>query len=233
MAVGLARRLSKLGICSRSEATRRISEGRVFADRKLVTDPEFPTQDHTEILMDGVVVTRADSLYLMLNKPRGLITTASDEHARGTVYDCLRDLNLPWVAPVGRLDKASEGLLLLSNDPQWAARITDPVHAILKRYHVQIDQLASEALIERLCIGAQGDGEDLRARGASIVRSGQRNTWLEIELDEGRNRHIRRLLEHFGIGVLRLIRISIGSLELGDLAKGETRHLSASESAQF
>ncbi len=183
--------------------------------------------------MDGVPVSRAEPLYFMLNKPRGLVTTAADEHQRGTIYDCLQALNLPWIAPVGRLDKASEGLLLLSNDPQWAARITDPRHAILKRYHVQIDRPASDALMDRLVAGVLDEGENLRAVEARAVRTGQRNSWIEITLDEGRNRHIRRLLQHFDVRVLRLIRISIGTLNLGELAKGNLRTLNSDEVAQF
>ncbi len=231
MAVGIARRLSKLGICARSEAARRVLAGRVRVDGQLVLDPETPTHERSRIEVDGIAVAREAPVCLMLNKPRGLVTTASDEHGRETVYDCLRGLDLPWVAPVGRLDRASEGLLLLSNDPEWAARITEPRHALLKRYHVQIDRLADADLLSALHGGVVERGERLGAVSVELLRSGQRNAWLEIVLDEGRNRQIRRLLEAFGIRTLRLVRVAIGELELGDLAKGQVRALTAHEVA--
>lgn len=233
MAFGIARRLSKLGICSRSEAARRVITGRVRVDGRVVLDPEAPTTENTRIEIDGASVAREAPVYLMLNKPRGLVTTASDERGRGTVYDCLRELGLPWVAPVGRLDQASEGLLLLSNDPDWAARITEPSHAILKRYHVQIDRLVDDELLMALRRGIDDRGERLSATAITLLRSGQRNAWLEIVLDEGRNRQIRRLLDAFGIRTLRLLRVAIGVLELGELAKGQVRALTSEEVASF
>ena len=156
------------------------------------------------------------------------MTTASDEKGRKTIYSLL-ETGVPWVGPVGRLDKASEGLLLLTNDSEWAARITDPASHLDKVYHVQIDRLADDDLIAKIKIGCAVDGDYLRAREVSLVRSGGRNSWLEITLDEGKNRHIRRLLESLGVHVLRLIRISIGPLELGDLKKGAVRPLTAKE----
>jgi 23S rRNA pseudouridine2605 synthase len=233
VAVGIARRLSKLGICSRSEAARRVLAGRVRVDGRVVLDPETPTIEQSRIEIDGAAVAREAPVYLMLNKPRGLVTTASDERGRGTVYDCLRELDLPWVAPVGRLDQASEGLLLLSNDPEWAARITEPRHAIFKRYHVQIDRLVDAALLNSMRAGIDARGESLSVAAATLLRSGQRNAWLEIVLDEGRNRQIRRLLEAFGIRTLRLVRVAIGGLELGELAKGQVRALTSDEVASF
>jgi 23S rRNA pseudouridine2605 synthase len=164
----------------------------------------------------------------MLNKPRGLVTSAADEQGRDTVYRCL-DVDLPWVGPVGRLDKASEGLLLMSNDPVWAAAITDPETGPDKTYHVQVDGQPDDAALQRLVDGGLVDGERLRAVSATRLRAGTRNTWLCIELDEGRNRQIRRLLAAQGLGVLRLVRVAIGPLELGDLGKGRWRHLTAAE----
>lgn len=124
---GLARVLSKRGICSRTEAARWIAQGRVSVDGRIVRDPEFPIAgEQPRIAVDGRILDTTERVYLMLNKPRGLVTTASDERQRDTIYRCLEGAGLPWVAPVGRLDKASEGLLLLCNDPEWAARITVP-----------------------------------------------------------------------------------------------------------
>lgn len=230
--IGLARVLSKRGLCSRSQAALWIAEGRVTVDGRVVRDPEFAISgDLQRIVVAGLESDENEHLYLMLNKPRGLVTTASDEHGRDTVYRCFDGADLPWVAPVGRLDKASEGLLLFSNDPEWAAHITHPDSGPHKTYHVQVDRIPDAALLERLTLGVAIDGERLSAKSVTLLRHGEKNAWLEIILDEGRNRQIRRLLAAFDMGVLRLIRIAIGDLPLGTLAKGQWRVLSQEEIA--
>ncbi len=229
---GLARVLSKQGLCSRTEAARWIADGRVSVDGRIVRDPEFPiVRDRHRVVVDGRELDQAPRVYLMLNKPRGLVTTVQDERGRDTVYRCFDGAGLPWLAPVGRLDKASEGLLLFSNDPAWAARITDPATGPDKTYHVQIDVIPDETRLRELEQGVVVEGERLRARSARLLRAGERNAWLEIVLDEGRNRQIRRLLEAFDIGVLRLVRVAIGSLVLGELGKGQWRALDVDELA--
>ncbi|UNK49209.1 rRNA pseudouridine synthase [Lysobacter sp. S4-A87] len=229
---GLARVLSKQGLCSRSEAARWIQSGRVAVDGRVIRDPEFPiVQGRHRIVVDGRDLDQVPRIHLMLNKPRGLVTTTQDERGRDTVYRCFDGSSLPWLAPVGRLDKASEGLLLFSNDPAWAAHITDPETGPDKTYHVQIDTLPDAALLAALVAGVDEEGEWLSASSVNLLRSGERNAWLEIVLDEGRNRQIRRLLAAFGIGVLRLVRVGIGSLSLGDLGKGQWRELSGAEVA--
>jgi 23S rRNA pseudouridine2605 synthase len=192
-------------------------------------DPETPVQlDRDRIDVDGSRVEPCSRIYLIINKPRGIVTTASDEKGRDSVY-ALLDPNLPWVGPVGRLDKASEGLLLLTNDSEWAARISDPESHLDKTYHVQVRARPEEIPISTLRNGMVHAGESLRAKSACILRSGEKNTWLEIVLDEGRNRQIRRLFEAIGIEVIRLIRVTIGPLALGPLPKGAYRQLSPSE----
>ena len=166
----------------------------------------------------------------MLNKPRGLVTTTQDEKGRSTVYDCLRGNELPWVAPVGRLDKASEGLLLFTNDTPWAVKVMDPEAHLDKIYHVQIDCLAGEDLLEKMTVGIRAvEGDFLQVKRVRRLHQGKRNSWLEVVLDEGRNRHIRRLLSSLGLNVLRLVRVAIGPLELGNLPKGKVRHLTEAE----
>jgi len=167
----------------------------------------------------------------MMNKPRGLVTTASDEKGRETVYAVLAKAgeSLPWLAPVGRLDKASEGLLLLTNDSEWGARIATPDTHLEKIYHVQIGTLADQKLVEALVHGVREGGEFLRAMRARLLRSGEKNCWLEVTLDEGKNRQIRRMLAVLGIEVLRLVRVGIGPLQLGELAKGSFRVLKKEE----
>ncbi|WP_184406874.1 pseudouridine synthase [Xanthomonas sp. 3075] len=233
---GLARVLSKLGVCSRTEAARWIADGRVSVAARVVRDPEFPirSDQHEAIAVDGQPLAGPARVYLMLNKPRGVVTTVRDEQGRDTVYRCFDGAGLPWIAPVGRLDKASEGLLLFSNDPQWAAAVTDPATGPDKTYHVQIDCRPSAAQLAQLQAGVvdpdpEGGGMLLRAKHVGVLREGERNAWLEIVLDEGRNRQIRRLLAGLDIGVLRLVRVAIGALAMGELGKGAWRMLGPAE----
>ena len=238
--LGLARTLSKLGYCSRSKAVELIRTGRVIVNGKAIRNPEIIVSgERDKIAVDGKAVEPGKKIYLMLNKPRGVVTTASDEKGRETIYGLLNsgfqaanltEEGLPWVAPVGRLDKASEGLLLLTNDSAWGARIAAPETHLHKTYHVQIASIADERFIQNLASGVKTkDGSVLRAKQARQLRAGQKNCWLEIVLDEGKNRQIRRMMEGLGVEVLRLIRVAIGPLQLGDLAKGQHRRLTLEE----
>lgn len=227
---GLARVISKLGIASRTQAARWIAEGRVSVDGRIECDPERPTDGARErIALDGEVLAARHFQYLAMNKPRGHVTTASDERGRDTVYALLADAGLPWLAPVGRLDKASEGLLLFTNDSTWAARITSPDTHVHKTYHVQVDCLPDAALLARMEQGVDDAGERLAVMSARELRRGDKHAWLEIVLDEGRNRQIRRILSLLGVGVLRLVRVAVGDVALGHLAKGAWRFLEPAE----
>jgi 23S rRNA pseudouridine2605 synthase len=228
---GLARAISKLGCCSRSRAAELIAAGRVRLNGAVRRNAEAPVllgQDKIEV--DGREIRAAEKSYWMLNKPRGVVTTASDEKGRPTVYEYVGEGG-GWLAPVGRLDKASEGLLLLTNDSEWATRVLDPGGHVAKTYHVQISALADETLLQGLRRGVREGTDFLRVERVRELRRGERNSWLEIVLREGKNRQIRRMLEALGVEVLRLVRVAIGALELGDLAKGESRKLSAAEKA--
>jgi 23S rRNA pseudouridine2605 synthase len=227
---GIARVISKLGLASRTQAAEWVRAGRVRVNGRVVRDAEHPVRQGVDrIDIDGETPTPAKRVALMLNKPRGLVTTAKDEQGRDTVYRCFEGAALPWIAPIGRLDKASEGLLLFSNDPEWAAGITDPGSGPPKTYHVQIGQIPAPGLLAQLERGTQVQGEWLAVLSARTLRTGKKNAWLEIVLDEGRNRHIRRLLESADVAVLRLVRVAVGPLSLGKLAKGEWRMLTPSE----
>lgn len=231
---GLGRVLSKRGVCSRTQAAQWICDGRVTVAGKVICDPDYALAiDSDTIAIDGQPLAAAAALHVMLNKPRGLVTTASDEQGRDTVYRCFEGAALGWIAPVGRLDKASEGLLLFSNDPQWAARITDPLTGPDKTYHVQVGAIPDAALLSGLVDGVDDADGRLRAKSARLLREGSKNAWLEIVLDEGRNRQIRRLLGAFDIAVLRLVRVAIGGLALGELGKGQWRILAADEVAML
>ncbi len=226
---GLARVLARRGVCSRSEAERWIAAGRVGVEGRTVRDAERRTRADARITVDGREVTAIAPCYLALNKPRGLITSAADEHDRATVYQLLADADLPWLAPVGRLDRASEGLLLMSNDSAWAAALTDPLRHLGKIYRVQVRGVPDAAALAAMHAGVVDRGEHLAVKAATLLRSGGRTAWLEIVLDEGRNRHLRRLLAALGFEVLRLIRVAIGPLALGELGKGRWRELGAAE----
>lgn len=229
---GLARVLSKRGLCSRSEAERWIRDGRVRLDGRMVRDPEHPVDLQRAVIeVDGAETAVVVPRHLMLNKPRGLVTTLSDEQGRDTVYRCFDGAELGFIAPVGRLDKASEGLLLFTNDPQWAAHVTSPDSGPDKTYHVQVDRIPDASMLASMQAGVDCGGEALRAKSVVLLRAGEKNAWLEIVLDEGRNRQIRRLLAAFDIGVLRLLRVAIGTLQLGALPKGQWRELTAVEVA--
>lgn len=232
--IGLARALSKLGYSSRSRAAKLIRAGRVSLNGKIKRDPETPvSEEQNQIAVDGKPIEPQQKIYLMMNKPRGVITTASDEKGRTTVYSILggdTDQDKTWLAPVGRLDKASEGLLLLTNDSEWASLVTAPASHFDKTYHVQIGTLADDGFLQVLVRGVRtNDGEVLRAKKATVLRTGEKHCWLEIILDEGKNRQIRRMIETIGVEVLRLVRVAIGPLQLGELGKGEHRPLTTEE----
>ena len=228
--VGLARALSKLGYCSRSHASELIRTGRVLLNGVAQRNPEAPVRlGKDRIEVDRQAIGAEAKIYLMLNKPAGLVTTASDEKGRETVYSCLKP-GLPFVSAVGRLDKASEGLLLLTNDTEWAARVAAPESHLDKTYHVQIGAVADAALGATIVKGVRlAKGELLRAKRVEILRRGEKNTWLTVVLDEGKNRQIRRIFEALGIEVLRLVRVAIGPLVLGDLPKRVYRELTVEE----
>lgn len=230
--VSLARALSKLGLCSRTEAARLIAAGRVQVDGRVARDAALRVDPaRSRIRVDEAAVRPAAKGYWMMNKPRGVVTTRSDPEGRPTVHDRMRELGLPWAGAVGRLDRASEGLLLLSNDGRWADALLDPRRAVVKTYHVQVEGRIAADGLERLQAGVTAGGETLRAHAARLLRAGPRNCWLEIELDEGRNRQIRRMLDALGFATLRLVRVAIGPLTLGALGKNEVRALTSAEVA--
>jgi 23S rRNA pseudouridine2605 synthase len=226
---GLARALSKLGFCSRSEAVALIRTGKVKLNGEVRRDAETPVRLGKDLIeIDGKGVRAAEKEYWMVNKPRGIVTTADDEKGRATVYSLLPG-RITWMGPVGRLDMASEGLLLLSNDTAWSARIAAPEGHVAKTYHVQIGAVADSWLLAQLETGVVESGELLKAKNVKLLRSGVKNSWIEVVLEEGKNRQIRRMLDACRVKVLRLIRIAIGPVELGNLAKGKARELTQGE----
>ena len=234
---GVARVISKRGYCSRSQAEKLVREGHVILRGKPVRDPESPAYENDEILVDGKPVTASDLVYFAMNKPRGIVTTASDEKGRKTVMDLFREeyakmfpgKPMPHIAPVGRLDAASEGLLLFTNDTKWADDIlTDASH--LKIYRVQVKGKPSAADLSQMEKGFNvaprvfGEKEEfMHAERAVLHSDGEKNCWLEITLSEGKNREIRRMLAHLGYEVLRLMRIQFDKFKLEDLKPGKIK----------
>ena len=232
---GVARVISKRGYCSRSQAEKLVREGHVILRGKPVRDPESPAYENDEILIDGSPVTVSEFVYFAMNKPRGIVTTASDEKGRKTVMDLFREefakiypgKAMPHIAPVGRLDAASEGLLLFTNDTAWADRVlTDATH--LKIYRVQVKGKPTAAELSQMESGFSvpprvfGESEEfMHAERAILHSEGDKNCWLEITLSEGKNREIRRMLAHLGYEVMRLMRIQFDNFTLDDLKPGE------------
>lgn len=231
--VSVPRALSKLGYCSRAQGQRLVEAGKVRVNGTIVRDASLRVRPERDLIeVDGTTVARVEHVYVMLNKPRGLVTTTADPQRRATIYECLTEARLPFVAPVGRLDKASEGLLLLTNDSRWSARLLDPASHVDKVYHVQVRGRDLGTVAERVAAGLveRATGERLEVKAISVLRTGSRSTaWFEVVLDEGKNRQLRRIFAELGVEVLRLVRVAIGPLVLGGLAKGAWRRLTDDE----
>jgi 23S rRNA pseudouridine2605 synthase len=231
--VSLARALSKFGVCSRSQAVKAIEAGRVRVDGVVVHTPSLRIDPRrARVELDGRRVSeRVERVVHAFHKPVGCITSRSDPAGRITVYDLIGDLGR-WVFPIGRLDRDSSGLLLLTNDHRLGQRLTDPQAHVPKTYHVRVEGLPTAEALQALREGPTlHDGPTrpvpLRVLGAS--RGG--GTWLEIVLTEGRNRQLRRMCAAVGHGVQELVRVAIGGLALGELPVGATRRLSDEEVA--
>lgn len=227
--VPLARALSKLGVASRAEATRWIEAGRVTVGGRVITDVQHLVHpERARLALDGRPIARTARVTIMLHKPRGVVTTRSDPEGRPTVYELIRDAGTHLV-PVGRLDMASTGLLLFTNDTRLAHWLTDPATQLVRVYLVTVrGELADEAA-RRLEQGVVIESERLQAQRITIRKRSKRETHLVVELIEGKNREIRRLLLSAGHEVTRLARVSFGRLELGTLAPGRWRAIDDAE----
>lgn len=225
----LERVLSKAGLGSRTEARRWVGEGRVAVNGKVAGSPDvWVDMEHDRVTLDGKPVRARQRLYLLLYKPKGYITTYHDPEKRATVYDLISDVD-EWVFPVGRLDLDTSGLLLLTNDAQFAERVTNPSSKIPKTYLVKASTLLSEADLEKLRRGVVlSDGPTAPALVTRLRDSGPR-TFFEITITEGRNRQVRRMVEALGSKVLKLVRTKIGALEIGGLQVGAHRPLTSAE----
>jgi len=233
--LSLARALSKFGVCSRSEAARRIQAGRVQVNGRVVTRPEArvdPGRDR--VVVEGRRVgDLAEPLAIALNKPVGYVTTRTDPGGRATVYDLIGDLER-WVFPVGRLDRDSSGLLVLTSDHRLGERLTSPDAHVPKTYHVRVRGVPDAEALRALREGVPLHGgltRPARVRSLGAAKGGA--AWLELVLTEGRNRQIRRMCAAVGHDVVELVRVAIGALKLGDLAPGRWRRLNEGDIARL
>lgn len=225
----LDRVLSKAGLGSRTDAGEWIRAGRVRVNGKLVRSPDhWVDLDRDRVTLDGKPVRGDDPVYIALYKPKGYLTTWRDPKGRPTVYDLLQDLG-QWVVPVGRLDLDTSGLLLLTNDTQFAERITNPDFKVPKTYLVKASTRLSDEQIEKLRQGVELKDGPTRPAGVVRLRDSAKYTHLEITISEGRNRQVRRMIEAVGSKVLKLVRTRIGPLAIGDLPIGKWRRLTKSE----
>lgn len=226
----LQKYFSECGVMSRRAAEKAIAEGRVTVNGRTAAIGDSVDADKDAVALDGVPIAHrtGEYSYYMLHKPRGFITTLSDERGRKSVTELLHGIK-ERVYPVGRLDYNSEGLLIFTNDGQLANRLMHPRNGVKKTYIVICDSSIDEVTAMRLTEPVVSDGERLCADSVELVSPGDKHSVLKIVLSEGKNREIRRIFEANGLSVRRLKRIAVGRLELGDLKKGEVRPLTAKE----
>jgi len=225
----LERVLSKAGLGSRSQARGWIGAGRVRVNGRIVQTPDHWVDiERDKVMLDGKPVRRGEKIYILLYKPAGYVTTRQDPEGRPTVYDLVRDAGA-WLVPVGRLDLESSGLLILTNDTQFAERLTNPAYKIPKTYQLKAAGLLADDQIERLRHGVELSDGPTRMAIVQRLRDTGRHTHLEIVITEGRNRQVRRMLEAVDSKVLKLVRTAIGPIRIGELPIGRWRTLTPEE----
>lgn len=225
----LERVLSKAGLGSRTDARKWIGAGRVKVNGKLIQTPDhWVDLQRDRVTLDDRPVRSSKKIYLLMYKPKGFITTYKDPDGRPTVYDLLEDFG-SWVAPVGRLDQDSSGLLLLTNDTGFAERVSNPEYKIAKTYLVKASTLLREEQLDQLRRGVLLDDGPTKPALVSRLRDSVKSTFLEITIREGRNRQVRRMLEAVGSRVRKLVRTDIGGVRIGDLPVGKYRELTRAE----
>ena len=234
--VSLERAISKLGWASRKEAREMIIQGKVSVNGKVITNPSFRVDiKKDKIAIDGEILKPKRKIYIILNKPKGVVTTRKDELNRKTIYDIVKIDS--WVAPAGRLDMESSGFLILTNDNKFADFITNPNSKIPKTYLVKLNRKIKQEDILKLKIGVEItiDGKTYTTLPANVkvVKENKKTCWVEIEIIEGKNRQVRRMFEKLGYEVENLVRIKIGNFEDKNLKPGEWRFLKPDELKQI
>lgn len=219
----IAKRIARAGLCSRRTAEEWITAGRVTVNGKRITSPALNVWEHDKVTVDGKPLASAEPTKIWLyHKPAGLVTTRKDPEGRPTVFDALPDSLPPHVIAVGRLDRNTEGLLLLTNDGNLAKKLMSPETGWTRRYRVRVFGTPSDETISALGKGITIDGIRYKRISVTVDKEGS-NSWLTVVLTEGKNREIRKVFEHFGHPVSRIIRTSYGNFQLGKLGKGELK----------
>src|SRR5215469_2033262 len=225
----LDRVLSKAGLGSRTEARKWIGSGRVKVNGRVIRTPDhWVDLERDSVTLDDRPIRAGQKVYLLLYKPKGYITTYKDPAGRATVYDLIRETG-NWLVPVGRLDQDTSGLLLMTNDTQFAERVTNPDYKVPKTYLVKTSTLLSDDQLNELRRGVVLSDGPTQPAVVTRVRESARSTFVEITIREGRNRQVRRMIEALGSKVLKLVRVAIGGLTIGDLRIGKYRELTAAE----
>ena len=226
----LQKYIARCGIASRREAENIILAGRVKVNKNIITELGTKIdEDNDKVFLDGELIRPEKKLYyIMLNKPKGYVTTVKDEFERKTVLELVADIDAR-LYPVGRLDYDSEGLLLLTNDGNFAYKMTHPTQHIPKKYHAVVDGIADLGHVMKLRAGVEIDGYLTKPAKVEITEVRERTSQLNITISEGKNRQIRRMCEAVGLPVIKLTRVSVGRVTLGNLPKGKWRHLSEAE----
>jgi 23S rRNA pseudouridine2605 synthase len=227
--VTLDRVLSKAGIASRTTTRQWIQEGRVKVNGRVMRNPDHWVETKDVVHLDGRKIRDAKKVYIALNKPTGVVTSFGDNRSRATVYECLKEFGR-WVFPIGRLDMDTSGLLILTNDTEYGERLLQPESKVPKTYYGKVGGVITMEEYFRLAFGLDiGRGETSGPAIVREVRATEKYTWFELTITEGKNRQVRRMFEAIGHPVLKLVRIRIGGLALGDLAIGKYRVLSGQE----
>ncbi len=229
----LERVISKAGLGSRTEARRWIAAGRVGVNGKIIQTPDYWVDfARDNVTLDGKTVRAGKKIYLLLYKPKGYLTTYKDPEGRPTVYHLISDIDA-WVVPVGRLDLDTSGLLILTNDTQFAERLTNPDHRVPKTYQLKASTLLTDEQIDQLRKGVTLVDGPTRPAIVRRLRDVAKYTHLEITITEGRNRQVRRMVEAVGSKVLKLVRTAIGGVRIGALPIGKHRPLTEEELSDF
>jgi 23S rRNA pseudouridine2605 synthase len=227
----LERVLSKAGFGSRTDARAWITAGRVKVNGKVVRDPDYwVDMGRDQLRFDNRPVEARERVYVLLYKPTGYITTYKDPQGRPTVYDLIKDV-ATFVSPVGRLDLDTSGLLLMTNDNQFAERVTNPDSHVPKTYLVKASMVLTDDQLQQLRQGVKLADGITRPAVVTRLRDSAKYTHCEITLTEGRNRQVRRMVEAVGAKVLKLVRVKIGQIQIGRLSIGTWRHLTRAEVA--
>jgi 23S rRNA pseudouridine2605 synthase len=225
----LERVISKAGLGSRTDARRWIAAGRVSVNGKAIQTPDYWVDfARDRVTFDGKPLRAGRKIYLLLYKPKGYLTTYKDPQGRPTVYDLISDVGA-WVSPVGRLDLDTSGLLILTNDTQFAERLTNPEHKIPKTYQVKAATVLADEQLDKLRQGVTLADGPTRPATVKRLRQTEKHTVLEITITEGRNRQVRRMLDAVGSKVLKLVRTGIGPVRIGELPIGKHRPLTDRE----